>query len=157
FVNSSPVNPYTILEAGQLGGWAAGAGYTIHQGLRVGASWYRGPYLGEDDTMGLEDARKYPASGYGLDLEWGRGPWNVNAELQRFQMTNGIVEPGVNQWVGYGEVRRTLSPRWYVAARVGSSRQQDASSNLQGWEGAGGFRPAARQLIKFDYEAVRGR
>jgi hypothetical protein len=43
FANSSPANPRSIFAKDQYGNWAAGAGYTIHQGFRVGVSGYRGP------------------------------------------------------------------------------------------------------------------
>src|SRR5579872_1734267 len=42
FVNSSPANRRTIFEGDQYGNWAGGLGYTIRQGLRVGASAYYG-------------------------------------------------------------------------------------------------------------------
>src|SRR5262249_50544682 len=45
FTNSSPANPRSLLDKDQYGNWAGGAGYTIRQGLRVGMSLYRGPYL----------------------------------------------------------------------------------------------------------------
>jgi len=150
FTNSSPANPRGLLDRNQYGGWSGGAGYTIWQGIRVGASVYRGPYLDSGDTWGLEHARKLPATGYGLDLQWGHGPWTVNGELQRFQWVNHL-EPGINERVGYAEVRRTLTPRWYIAARYGALRQ-DVESNRQVLETAVGYRLGARQLLKFDYE-----
>lgn len=147
--NTSPANPHSIFSGNQNGGWTGGAGYTIHQGFRVGVSAFRGPYLDDDDTWGMENARRLPATGLGADLEWGRGPWTVNAELQRFQFPNDLI-PGTVPRFGYGEVRRTLGPRWYIAARAGAQRQQDW--NQQVWEAALGYRPGAHQLIKFDYE-----
>ena len=151
--NTSPANPHSIFSHTQNGGWAGGAGYTIRQGFRVGVSAFRGPYLDDDDTQGLENARLLPATALGLDVEWGHGPWNVNAELQRFQFPNDIA-PGTVPRYGYAEVRRTLGPRWYIAARA-SGRRQDSWTNEQVWETALGFRPGAHQLIKFDYERVQ--
>src|SRR6202042_767688 len=45
FANSSPANPRSIFARDQYGNWAGGAGYTIHQGFRIGVDAYRGPYL----------------------------------------------------------------------------------------------------------------
>jgi hypothetical protein len=45
FANSSPANPRSIFDKDQYGNWAAGVGYSVFQGLRVGLSEYRGPYL----------------------------------------------------------------------------------------------------------------
>lgn len=42
FVNSSPANPRSIFASEQYGSWAGGAGVTIVQGLRVGASGIAG-------------------------------------------------------------------------------------------------------------------
>ena len=151
--NTSPANPHSLFSHNQNGGWAGGAGYTISQGFRVGVSLLRGPYLDDDDTQGLENPHKLPNTGYGLDLEWGHGPWNVNAELQRFQFPNDIA-PGIEPLIGYGEVRRVLSPRWYVALRAGAMHQA-ADTHCQLWETALGFRPGAHELIKFDFERLQ--
>src|SRR5579863_5522578 len=43
--NSSPVNPQSLFSASQHPQWAAGAGYSVVQGFRVGFSAYRGPFL----------------------------------------------------------------------------------------------------------------
>ena len=45
FTNSSPANPRGLFATEQYGTWTWGGGYTIMQGLRIGASAYRGPYL----------------------------------------------------------------------------------------------------------------
>src|SRR5438309_2951729 len=44
FANSSPANPRSVFAHDQYGNWAGGGGYSIRQGLRVGGSFYRGPY-----------------------------------------------------------------------------------------------------------------
>ena len=45
FVNSSASNRRSVFDSDQYGNWAGGVGYTILQGLRIGGSGFRGPYL----------------------------------------------------------------------------------------------------------------
>ncbi|HSP69255.1 MAG TPA: hypothetical protein VLN48_16120 [Bryobacteraceae bacterium] len=157
FTNSSPANPRSIFDRDQYGGWAGGAGYTISQGFRVGVSAYRGPYLDRHYKYyfrGEAPPRDLPATGYGLDVQWGRGPWNVYGEWQGFQMSYRKI-PNYNLHTGYAEVRRVLHPRWYAATRVGYSHPV-AFPGTESYEIAAGFRPAANQILKFGYTIERG-
>jgi hypothetical protein len=157
FTNSSPANPRSILDHDQYGNWTAGAGYTIRQGLRVGASAYRGPYLDRSYPYyfaGELAPSRLPATGFGVDLGWGRGRWNVNAEWQRFQM-NYTVMPNFVEHTGYGEVRVVLHPRFYLATRLGYLRA-NAFPGHQSYEAAIGFRPGTHELIKLEYEVEQG-
>ena len=157
FTNSSPANPRDLLDRDQYGNWAAGAGYTVRQGLRVGVSGYRGPYLDRQFAFyrpGEIAPSLLPATGFGADLEWGRGRWNVNAEWQRFQMAYTVM-PTFTETVGYGEARFVLHPRWYLATRLGYMR----ANVFRGWqtyEAAVGYRPGARELVKLEYEMQQG-
>ena len=139
FVNSSPANPRSIFDKGQYGNWAGGAGYTIRQGFRVGASAYRGPYLDRNDPHFLpneSDPKDLPATAYGVDAQWARGHWNLYGEWQRFEM-NYHVMPAFREDAGYLEAKRVLSsslvrrragrlPSWQSPVRwrnVGRSRR----------------------------------
>ncbi|MGI8744470.1 MAG: hypothetical protein ACR2NN_18230 [Bryobacteraceae bacterium] len=151
FVNSSPANRRSIFDRDQYGNWAGGAGYTIRQGLRVGVSAYRGPYLDrhyEYYNPGEARPRDLPATAYGLDVQWGRGPWTVYGEYQRFQMTYHAI-PTYKESVAYVEARRVLHPRWYVATRAGYSHDYDTTRE---YETIVGFRPNRRQLLKIGYD-----
>jgi hypothetical protein len=152
FSNSSPANPRSVFDKDQYANWTGGLGYTIRQGLRVGVSAYRGPYLDRQFQFyfpGEAPPRALPATGYGLDAQWGRGPWNVYGELAHFQMTYKAI-PTYNVQTGYAEVRRVLNPRWYAAAQAGYSHPL-RFRNSESYEMAVGFRPAANQLLKFGY------
>jgi hypothetical protein len=152
FTNSSPANPRSVFDRDQYGNWAGGAGYTIRQGLRVGVSAYRGPYLDRHFEFyfpGEARPRDLPASGYGLDVQWGQGPWNVYAEMQRFQMTYRAI-PTVDLKTGYAEVRRVLHPRLFAAARIGYSRPHPYPG-FESYEMGAGFRVNASQVLKFGY------
>ncbi|HEY4359652.1 MAG TPA: hypothetical protein VGN17_01725 [Bryobacteraceae bacterium] len=157
FVNSSPANRRSIFDSDQYGSWAGGVGYTIAQGFRVGASVYRGPYLDRHYPFyfpGEAKPRDLPGTAVGIDVAWGRGPWNVCGEWQRFQMDYEAI-PTFHEQVGYGEVRRVLSPRWYLAERI-SYLSASAFPGYQVYETAVGYRPGAQQLVKVGYEAEQG-
>ncbi len=151
-VSSSPANRRSFLDRDQYGNWAGGVGYTIRQGLRFGASAYRGPYLHRGYRYyfpGEAAPRELPATGLGLEGEWGGGPWNVYGEWQRFQKIYRAI-PTFQQHNGYVEVRRTLDPRWYAAARLNYVR--NAFQKFELLETAVGFRPGESHLIKIGVE-----
>lgn len=157
YVNSSPANRRSILAHDQYGNWAGGAGYTIRQGFRVGGSFYYGPYLDRKYPYyfpGEAKPRELPASAYGVDVQWGRGRWNVNGEWQRFLMTYRAI-PNFTERTGYIESRYVLHPRWYVAARAGYVRAS-AFPGHEAYEVVAGFRPAADQLLKIGYQRLQG-
>jgi hypothetical protein len=152
FTASSPANPRSVFDKDQYANWTGGVGYTIRQGFRVGVSGYRGPYLDRQFPYyfpGEARPRDLPATGYGLDVQWGRGPWNVYGEMAHFQMTYKAI-PTYNVQTGYAEVRRVLNPRWYAAARAGYSRPLNFAAT-ETYEIAVGFRPKPNQVLKFGY------
>jgi hypothetical protein len=157
FVNSSPANRRSIFDHDQYGNWTGGLGYTIWQGFRVGASTYYGPYLDRQYAYyfpGEAPPRDLPALAYGVDVEWGRGPWNVWAEWQRFQNDYRVIPDYISR-IGYVEARRVLNPHWYAATRINYSRA-DANPVSPSYELAAGFRPGAHQLVKMSYLIQRG-
>ena len=155
--NSSPANPRSVLDTGQYLNWTAGAGYTIHQGFRVGFSAYRGPYLDHQYPFffpGEADPRSLPATAVGVDAEWGAGHWNINAEWQHFRMDYTVIPP-FTMSTGYGEVRFVVHPRWYLATRIGYM----SPSAIPGWrsyETAVGYRAGKHELVKLEYEVQQG-
>jgi hypothetical protein len=153
FANSSPANPRSLFAHDQYGNWAGGGGYTIRQGLRVGVSGYRGPYLDRQYAFffpGEANPNTLPAHALGLDVEWAHGHWTLQGELQKFVMPYAAI-PTFRERAGYVEVKRVLHPRWYVAARNGYTAASQGG-NEQSIEVAAGFRPANFQLLKIDYE-----
>ena len=157
FTNSSPANPQPLTSRDQYGTWTAGGGYTIIQGLRVGASAYRGPYLSRDFPYffpGEWNPNLLPATAVGADIEWGHGPLNLNGEWQRFQMDYHAIPTYITQ-IGYGEARVTLHPRWYAATRITYQRPSFGAGS-QIYEFAVGYRLGAHELMKVDYEAEQG-
>ncbi len=155
-VNSSPSNARSIFAKDQYGNWAGGVGYTIRQGLRVGLSSYRGPYLDRQEPFfrpGEAEPKNLPATAVGVDAEWAHGHWNFNGEWQHFDMSYRLL-PTFRESAAYFEAKRVLHPRWYLAARTGYLHTS-AQSGGETYEAAIGFRPNARQLIKIDYMLER--
>jgi hypothetical protein len=156
-VNSSPTNPRSVAETGQYLNWVAGAGYTIRQGLRVGFSAYRGPYLDRQYPFffpGEIDPRNLPATAVGVDAQWGVGHWNFNGEWQHFRMDYTVIAP-FTQSVGYGELRLAVHPRWYLASRVGYVTASTFPGS-RSYEAAVGYRAGKQELVKLEYEMQQG-
>jgi hypothetical protein len=167
--SGSPMNPQGFTSGGQYLQWAAGGGYTIHQGLRVGISGFRGPYLDRVVAPLLPagtTVRDFPASGLGTDVQWARGRFSANAELQRFRFDqpNFVDSPTVTS--GYVEMKTVLTPRLYVAGRgaflyaghvtdnTGISTDQFAPY-IKSYELAAGVWVTRNQLLKGGYEWLR--
>lgn len=153
FANSSPANPRSIFTSDQYPNWAGGGGYTIRQGLRVGVSAYRGPYLDRKYRFffpGEAPPKTLPAHAFGFDFQWARGHWNVQGEWQSFFMPYVRIA-NFHEQAGYGEVKRVLSPRWYVASRSGYTHTS-SSGNMENFEATAGFSPNRLQILKVGYE-----
>jgi hypothetical protein len=157
FTNSSPINPRSVFEHDQYGNWAGGAGVTIKQGFRIGASMYRGPYLDRQYPYyfpGEAPPNQLPATAVGVDVSFGHGPWNLYGEWQHFQLDYHVIPTLIYQ-AAYVEARRTLSPRWYLATRLSYTRANEGSP-YQVYEVAAGFRLSRFELVKFGYEIEQG-
>jgi hypothetical protein len=153
FANSSPANPRSIFAHDQYGNWAGGGGYTIRQGLRVGVSGYRGPYLDRGYAFffpGEAKPSSLPAHAVGMDANWAHGHTSSYMELQRFTMPYKAI-PNFHVSVAYGEVKQVLSPRWSLAGRY-SYACDSAQGASNTYEGAVGFRADRWQLLKVGYE-----
>jgi len=155
--NSSPYNPLSLSQGGQYPQWTAGGGYTIRQGLRVGMSAHRGPWLDSSFKPFVplgSSLSDYLATGLGVDGQWARGGWSVGGEWQRFAYSfPGSPKPTVLNF-GYVELKRIISPRWYAAFRANVQRDTPSTffPNRQAYELAVGFRPDRFQLLKVGYE-----
>jgi hypothetical protein len=158
FANSSPANPRGLFARDQYGNWAGGGGVTIRQGLRVGVSGYRGPYLNRGYAFYFAGEAKpstLPAHGIGMDADWAHGHTKVYVELQRFLLPYKAI-PNYRESTAYGELKQVLSPRWYVAGRYGYSCDSVYGATDR-YESAVGFRPGRTQLIKAGYEELHYR
>lgn len=156
--NSSPSNPRSLVQHDQYANWAAGGGVTIRQGFRIGVSAYRGPYLHRQYQYffpGEAAPKTLPATGYGTDVQWGRGRVTVNGELQRFQYVYRAI-PYYFHTAAYAETKITLTPRWYLAGRAGTRVRTSGLGRDQSYEMVLAFRPATGQILKLGYLAMQG-
>jgi hypothetical protein len=164
--SGSPANPRDISQLGQYAQWAAGGGYTIRQGFRVGMSGFRGPYLDPNVAPLLpvgSTLRSFPASGIGIDGQWAHGRFSVNGEWQRFwfDSPNFSTAPGFTS--GYGEVKTVITPHLFVAGRAGWLSPGSAedktgasvgqfASRLTAYELGAGYWLGRNELLKGSYE-----
>jgi hypothetical protein len=164
--DGSPANPQGLDHMEQYVQWAAGAGYTIRQGFRIGMSAFRGPYLDRSLAPWLPvetTARNFPASAAGVDVQWARGRWSVSGEWQhfRFASPNFVVSPALTST--YGEVKTVLTPRLFLAARpawlsrgaavdIKSISTNKFAPSIASYELAAGWWLNGRQLLKASYE-----
>jgi hypothetical protein len=163
--SGSPANPQGWENVRQYAQWTAGAGYTIRQGFRVGASAFSGPYLNSTVAAALPagtTVRDFAATGTGLDAQWARGRLSVYGELQHFRFSQPafVVSPSIS--TGYAEAKAVLTPRLYLAGRagwLGTGRISDTSGVtaaqfaplMKSYEVASGFWLNRRQLLKVSY------
>ena len=164
--SGSPANPRDISQTGQYLQWAAGGGYTIRQGFRVGVSGFRGPYLDQNVApilpMGTT-LRSFPASAIGIDGQWARGRVSATGEFQRFWFNSPNFSTAPSFTSGYGEVKTVITPHLFVAGRAGwlsPGRAADNSgvsvaefaSRLTAYELGAGYWLGRNELLKGSYE-----
>jgi hypothetical protein len=119
----------------------------------VGTSFLRGPYLDRQYAYffpGEAAPNTLPATGVGVDVSWGHGPWNAYGEWQRFQMDYRVI-PNFREQFAYGELRRVLAPRWFLAGRM-TQMTDSAAPGYRVYEAGIGFRASASELVKLEYE-----
>ena len=167
--DGSPASPRGLHLAKQYAQWTAGGGYTIRQGFRVGVSGFRGPYLDPAVVPFLPagtTVRDFPASGVGTDVQWARGHWSVSGEWQRFRFDSPNFTQSPSLTAAYTEVKRVLSPRIYVAGRVGwlkygsvadkhGESSDEFAPTIGSYEFAAGCWLNRRQLLKVGYEWLK--
>ncbi len=110
FANSSPSNPRGPGARDQYGNLAGGAGYTLRQGFRVGASVYYGPYLNRQSPFyfpGEVPPVDLKAHAFGADAQWAAGHWNLQSEWQHFTFPYRAI-PIFREQAAYFEAKRAL-------------------------------------------------
>jgi hypothetical protein len=128
--NSSPANPQSLVSRSQFAQWTAGGGYSLHGGVHLGVSGFRGPYL--DRLLGPllpagERLGGFSASGIGVDGQWSGGPWSLEGEWQRFRFGVPGFLASPSQQGAYFQAKRIISPRVFAAIRSSVQRPGGAT------------------------------
>jgi hypothetical protein len=147
---------------------AIGAGFTPMTGLRLGASFTAGPYLNNSYSAAALAGRSWTAYDQrvgALDLEFSRGYLETHAEYARGSYDVPGRATAIVGTTYYGEVKYTLSPRFFLAARAERNRYPFIRGFGANWvaritdfvdgELGGGFRVTASTLLKASVRADR--
>jgi hypothetical protein len=164
--NSAPSNPQALVSSNHHLQWTAGGGWTPWQGLRIGASGFRGPFM-DNSVEKLLPASKhvedYPASAVGVDAQWARGRLSTSGEWYRATFSYPRLFTPLTVHSGYGEMKVIVTPRTFAAFRGSLNHynrltDKDGLSPLpfqsdsQSYEVSVGYRPNRWQLLKVGYE-----
>ena len=114
-------NENYVPEAGEAWRPLVGAGVTPIQGLRFGAYYTRGPYLGPDVEPGVpagSDWRDFDEAVAGFDFQFSRGHFELHGDftLSRYEVPTIAASARGRAW--YLEPRYTFSPRFFGALRL---------------------------------------
>lgn len=124
-LSQPPTDPRYVPEASNAARLAVGGGVTPVTGVRVGGSFTRGSYLNRDLSAAALQGREwcdYTQTVAGADLQLSRGYLEARAELAyAWYQVPGQPKAafGVTH---YTELRYTLTPRLFVAARGEQNR-----------------------------------
>lgn len=158
---------YQPVPAGRLRP-AVGFGVTPTVGLRLGGSFTVGPYLNSTIDTTLPASRPwtdYNQRVAAVDFTFSRGYLETHAEGARgsFEVP-GRATP-ITGFTYYGEAKYTLSPRFYVAARVERNKYPFIRRGATAWvsrltdfvdgEAGVGVRVTTNTLFKASYLADR--
>jgi hypothetical protein len=147
---------------------AVGFGVTPTVGLRIGGSFTIGPYLNSAMDSVLPTSKlwtDYNQRLTAVDVSFSRGYLETHAEGARGSYdVPGRASP-ITGFTYYGEAKYTLSPRFYVAARVERNKYPFIRRGATAWvsrltdfmdgEAGVGVRVTANTLLKASYLADR--
>jgi len=145
---------------------AIGGGFTPIVGLRIGGSFSVGPYLNHSytpDQLLNQSWTSYHQRVVALDFAYAHGYLETHAEAARGSYdVPGRADPIVG-FTYYGEAKYTLTPRFFVAARVERNRYPFIRGNTTAWvarltdfvdgEAGLGYRLSKSTLVK---TSIRG-
>ncbi len=142
---------------------AVSVGFTPLIGLRVGASWTAGPYLGPDVSGDLPSGSEWQDYGEQIlaaDLKFARGYFELFAELGGSWYEVPTYDNDVKGTTYYVEAKYAWTPRFFTAARfernlyafvtpTGGGSWLATSTDFVNTEVGVGFRITPRALAKF--------
>lgn len=163
-VVSLPVtNPLYLPTPGHAPRPAVSVGVTPLIGLRIGASWTAGPYLGPDVSGDLPAGTEWQDYGemiLAADLKFSRGYFELFAEYGASWYEVPTFDDDVKGTTYYVEATYSWSPRFFTAARfernlyafarpIGGGMWLARATDFVNTEVGVGFRITSRFLTKF--------
>jgi hypothetical protein len=145
---------------------AAGVGFTPVVGLRFGGSFTVGPYLNDNVSPTVLNGKTWDAyhqKVLAVDASFARGYLETHAEASRgtYDLPSGTI----TGFTYYGEGKYTLTPRFFVAARLERNKYPFIRPNSPAWtsrltdfvdgEVGGGYRLTTSTLLKASIRSDR--
>lgn len=119
------VNPRYTPKPGKSMRPVAGAGVSAGPGFRIGVAATRGPYLSKDLEAQLPAGAvwdDFSQSVVGVDARYSAGYIEARGEATWSSYEVPTVPDEVRGFGWYGEIRGTVTPRFFVAARYENSK-----------------------------------
>jgi hypothetical protein len=162
-VNLPVSSPNYLPTPGTAARPAVSVGVTPVIGLRLGASWTSGPYLGPDQSADIPSGNEWQDYGQQIlaaDLKFARGYFELFAELGAAAYEVPTYADDVKGTTYYIEAKYSWSPRFFTAARfernlygfirpVGGGNWLARSTDFVNTEVGVGYRFTTRALAKF--------
>ncbi len=162
-INAAPTRGYAIGGATNPQSTpvlVAGGGVTPITGLRLGASFARGPYATADEiaTPGTQGRMMSMA---GAEGEWAFAGTKISGEILRTGFETAADTAVAYEWFVQGQ--QALSPRWFAAARregtsapaLVSGTSIGARTDFEVFEATVGFRASREVTLRSSYYARR--
>ena len=159
---------YIPPEPGEAWRPLAGAGITPMQGLRFGAYYTRGPYLGPDSEAGIpagSDWKDFDQAVAGLEFQFSRGHFELHGDFatSSYEVPTLVKSARGRAW--YVEPKYTFSPRFFGALRLEQNEYPWIRHFPFGWiapeatlediEAGVGWRVTPDLLVKASYRKDR--
>jgi hypothetical protein len=112
--------------------------YAFDPGVKVGASWSRGPY-DREDAAGIppgRDTGDFPQTLAGVDVEFSRGDLDLFAEVYWTRFEAPLIDD-MDLWSWYVEGKYTILPGLFAAARFAQmffGDIRDAAGVSRSWD-----------------------
>jgi len=167
-VDQPMVNEGYVPESGRAWRPVVGAGVTPVQGLRLGAFYTFGPYLGPEVESALPTGsrwRDFEEAVVGFETQFSRGHFELRGEFTHSRYDAPTGGPSVRGQAFYLEPKYTFTPRVFAALRLEQNEYAYISLMSWGWlvseatfvdaEACLGWRLAPGAILKVSYRRDR--
>ncbi len=138
------------------------------QGLRTGASFAYGPWIGTAEENFPDKVLSYMQTASGIYFEYSFGHWQFFSEVMEIEWeTPYVYEGSVSLMTGYGEFRWNMIPGWYIGGRfdfmqydkisttnAGSGTKETWGYDFNRVEMAVGYRIIREGYMRINYQST---